>query len=50
MMTTFKLILKNKDGETWREEVEAVSAKEAELIGNELRYGYVVISVRRLNK
>ena len=49
-MTTFKLILKNKDGETWREEVEAVSAKEAESTGNELRNGYVVISVRRVNK
>ena len=43
----FKVKLKSNDDSYW-DEVEADSVKRAEQLGNELRAGYVVVSVKEI--
>lgn len=45
----YKVKLKSNDDSCWCE-VEADSAKSAEQLGNELRAGYVVVSVKEVTE
>lgn len=45
----YKVKLKSSDDSYW-DEVEADSVKRAEQLGNELRAGYVVVSVKEVSE
>lgn len=45
----YKVKLKSNDDSYW-DEVEADSVKRAEQLGNELRAGYVVVSVKEVTE